>query len=514
MNSGFVLLTQGRRLLDWQAKALRLLLDEGLLLRGIITTDAMDAGQSQDIVPENILTGDVPHVRIDDLDELQCLSGEDIRFVLCTCRLDTIPTLPFEPVWGYWFWQFGNDAPGYDERIAIDELTRRERVVEARMLCRQTGDDKFRELYQGRFPLARHSTGKSRERVISSCPVWPLLAFRKLTARPDLHSRLPIRTYSLDTSAVSQGSRLRLLFSLGLGAVVRTYEEFLKEEKWTIGIIDKTVADLLTDGDISTASWQEELPGSNYLADPLAVSGEDNLIFAEEFDASVGLGHIVAIEPGKIKQRKVLLRDTGHFSFPFTVRDSTGMYCMPEQNYTGKVVRYPLTLNPLQLGSPQILIDDLPGVDCVFFQHGGYWWMFGGDNRDQDLVKLFAWYSTSLQGPWQPHALNPIKTDISAARPAGPLFEHDGQLYRPAQDCSASYGSAVAIHRILELTPDSFEEELVQRLVPLAGSRYPDGLHTICAMGERTVFDVKRHTVSLRKAIRAAQKYIDKALGK
>ena len=341
VNPGFVLLTKGGRLLDWQAKALRLLLDEGLLLRGIVTIDTMEAGPSQGVAPEDFSVADVPRVSIDNLGDLQCLSGVDIRFVLCTCQMDRLPVLPIEPVWGYWFWQFGDNAPGCDERIAVDELIRRERVVEARMLCRQTGDDEFRELYRGRFSLARHSLGKSRERVISSCPDWPLLAYRKLFAQPDLLSRLPIRTYSLDASSVSKGRRLRLLFSLGWGAVVRTYEEFLKEEKWTIGIIDKAVEDLLADGDISAARWQEELTGSNYLADPLAVPGEENLIFAEEFDASVGLGHIVMFEPDKIERRRILLRGAGHFSFPFTVRDSTGLYCMPEQSYSGKGVKQP-----------------------------------------------------------------------------------------------------------------------------------------------------------------------------
>ena len=184
---------------------------------------------------------------------------------------------------------------------------------------------------------------------------------------------------------------------------------------------------------------------------------------------------------------------------------------MPEQLDSGKILQYPLTLNPLQLGPGKVLFEDLPGVDCTFFRHGGYWWMFGGDNRDQDMVKLSAWYSSSAQGPWHPHPLNPIKTDVSSARPAGPLFEHRGCLYRPAQDCSDSYGSAVVINKVVELTPNSFEEVPVQRLRPLADSRYPHGLHTVCVMGNRTVIDVKRHYVSWRKAGRAARKYLTAA---
>ena len=53
-----------------------------------------------------------------------------------------------------------------------------------------------------------------------------------------------------------------------------------------------------------------------------------------------------------------------------------------------------------------------------------------------------------------------------SARPAGPIFAHEGRLYRPAQDCSRTYGGAVVIHRIEALTPEIFREVAVARLDP------------------------------------------------
>ena len=63
-----------------------------------------------------------------------------------------------------------------------------------------------------------------------------------------------------------------------------------------------------------------------------------------------------------------------------------------------------------------------------------------------------------------PHRLNPLKIDVTSSRPAGPLFERDGMLLRPAQDCSSTYGAAVVLHRIVELTPDRFQEQCLGRI--------------------------------------------------
>ena len=64
-----------------------------------------------------------------------------------------------------------------------------------------------------------------------------------------------------------------------------------------------------------------------------------------------------------------------------------------------------------------------------------------------------------LAGPWEPHALNPIKSDCRSARPGGRVLELDGRLIRPAQRCEEAYGEALAWLEIKRLTPDSFAEE-------------------------------------------------------
>src|SRR5439155_12990002 len=85
------------------------------------------------------------------------------------------------------------------------------------------------------------------------------------------------------------------------------------------------------------------------------------------------------------------------------------------------------------------------------------------------------------------------KCDITSARPAGVPFWVAGSLIRPAQDCSRSYGGAITLNKIHELTPTRFREETVASIVPDPRGPYPDGIHTLSFVGDSMLIDSKRH---------------------
>jgi hypothetical protein len=125
----------------------------------------------------------------------------------------------------------------------------------------------------------------------------------------------------------------------------------------------------------------------------------------------------------------------------------------------------------------------------------GKWWLFctsGKGPRSGDQSHLYIWHAPDLFGPWTPHGVNPVKIDVRSARPAGPFFEHDGQLYRPAQDCSRTYGGALRINRVEKLTELEFEETVVGRIRPPTGA-YSRGIHTLSSAGEWCIVDAKRY---------------------
>ncbi len=110
--------------------------------------------------------------------------------------------------------------------------------------------------------------------------------------------------------------------------------------------------------------------------------------------------------------------------------------------------------------------------------------------------ELHVWHAPTPLGPWLPHVQNPVKTDCRAARPAGTPFTSGGLLYRPAQDSSRTYGGAVVLNRVVVLTPDRFREVPVRTIGPLTAGPYRAGLHTVSAVGGRTLIDAKRTIVS------------------
>jgi hypothetical protein len=140
-------------------------------------------------------------------------------------------------------------------------------------------------------------------------------------------------------------------------------------------------------------------------------------------------------------------------------------------------------------------VADVKAVDPTMVFFLGYWWLFFTD-RKYSNTHLYLYYASELTGEFKPHRKNPVKIDIRSARPAGTPFIKDGRLYRPAQDCSVTYGGRVALNRVLHISPDDFSEETVNFIEPANDSRYNQGLHTISGVGNYTLIDGKRYCLN------------------
>src|SRR5439155_21984126 len=95
------------------------------------------------------------------------------------------------------------------------------------------------------------------------------------------------------------------------------------------------------------------------------------------------------------------------------------------------------------------LLDGVAAADPTLFRWEGRYWLAYTDVDRGPFDNLCLSYAERLQGPWHPHANNPVKVDHGSARPGGTPFLHEGRLYRPAQDCRLTYGRAVALNRIV-----------------------------------------------------------------
>jgi hypothetical protein len=99
---------------------------------------------------------------------------------------------------------------------------------------------------------------------------------------------------------------------------------------------------------------------------------------------------------------------------------------------------------------------------------------------------------------------------VRSSRSAGPIFVHKGKLFRPAQNCSRSYGYGLSINRIDRLTVTCFEETVVSTIGPEIISRSCKGVHTLSFADDLMVFDAKFHLIGFAPILVRALRRINR----
>ncbi len=267
---------------------------------------------------------------------------------------------------------------------------------------------------------------------------------------------------------------------------------WLVDETWAVGVIDKPIEALLEWPGLDEVAWIEA-PGGAYYADPFGMPGEDRIL-CERFDHDRALGRLVTLrlERGRHTEGPLDFPPRGHVSFPYLARIGDALLCIPENAASRQLALWQWGEDGSWQAST-VVAENIHALDPVLFGWRGRFWIAYTDGSLGEHDNLCLLHAASLDGPWQPHAGNPVKVDVGSSRPGGTPFMRDGYLYRPAQDCGAHYGAAIVVNRVLELTTEAFAEEPVARLAPGRDWPYPDGLHTLSAWGDRTLIDAKRH---------------------
>jgi hypothetical protein len=274
------------------------------------------------------------------------------------------------------------------------------------------------------------------------------------------------------------------------------FRSLFRHEQWNVGIVNQPIAAFLQSRP-AAVRWLPSTKRSEFRADPFGLLRNGRLIvFCEHFRYGVNLGFIVALDPeaaGAAQRVEIGPRPAVHLSYPYLLRAQNQLLCMPESSEASEVAWYEVERFPDRWVKRATVLTGVTIVDATVFSHDNYWWLAGSEVAPKGAnCELHLWYAQSVSGPWHAHPGNPVKIDVRSSRPAGTPFLLDGILYRPAQDCSKTYGGQVIINRIFTLTPTAFREEAVATVAPDAAGPYPDGLHTISQVGDLTLIDGKR----------------------
>lgn len=372
-------------------------------------------------------------------------------------------------------------------RLELPTVAAAGRSVELLLVAVPPRGGPLRQLMTGAVKSSGLSPQTTLHRILATCADWPA---RALAEGSPLGSE-PVPGAGLRSATGAAWLGMPLHAARNAAQRVR---DKLTEETWAVGIAPRPVASFLERPDLGDVVWLPERAGGGFLADPFGMETPAGpIVLAEAYVPATRRGEIVALRPQQGTSDPVHTGLTGHLSYPCLIEDGGELYCLPENSSAGRVTLLRAAPFPERFEPVAVLLDGFAGVDCTPFRHDGRWWMLAMDHADQDVAKLFLFHACDLHGPWLPHPWNPVRSDVRNARPAGPPFLHEGQLYRPTQDCSRHYGGAVVIQRIDVLTTEWFSETPVVRIDPDPSGPYPDGVHTLTPLGtSRTLVDGKR----------------------
>jgi len=281
----------------------------------------------------------------------------------------------------------------------------------------------------------------------------------------------------------------------------------LVSDIWRVGLAHAPITDLVKPGGLEHAriDWLPAGPSHTFLADPFGLWRDGRLhIFAEAYDYRTRHGiidHLLLDEAGGIAERRTVLREPWHLSYPFVFEAEGETWMAPEAFRSGTFTLYRAVEFPHRWELAVCLELDGPAIDATPFRHEGLWWLAyspSGTQADKQ-GRLHLAYAERLAGPWRTHPGNPVRVDMSSSRPGGTPFVVDGQVRLPVQDCTRTYGGALRILSLQTLTPDRFEAEASEPLVaPSSAGAFRHGFHTLASCGDVTLVDAKWQKMSAR----------------
>lgn len=235
---------------------------------------------------------------------------------------------------------------------------------------------------------------------------------------------------------------------------------------------------------------------NSFVADPHVIEKDGKYyIFVEELPYSTGKGHITVFEVdknGSVLNKEVVLDLPYHLSYPFVFSHENQFFMIPETSANSSIELYECEEFPFKWKLKVKLMDDINTADTTLLFRDNYWWMFtsplshpGASRNDE----LHVFYSKDLfSSEWIPHVENPISSNVSNARPAGAVFQHNNKLILPTQDNSRTYGYAVNFNEIITLSPEKIVLKELEKLEP----KWNDNVvatHTFGRVGKLTFID-------------------------
>ncbi len=404
--------------------------------------------------------------------------------------------------YGVWSFHHGDEQkyrgvpPGFHEIMQGDPKT-------ASILQRLTETlDGGVILRKGYFKTINHSWSANLDQTFNLSLGWPTDVCRELLVQKTFPAAQEgVKTHAPIYKEPENFSMLIFLRKIFINKIKFHLNEIFQAENWETGLIKAGPECFIEQQGYSIDPKSFHRLSANkrnsYWADSFAIEhGDKLLLLFENYDYKQQKANLLACT--FIKENQTFgevtecLTEPWHLSYPFLFIKDDQILCVPESLSHGAVELYQLNPETLKLNHLRALIPNLEAADGTLVHHMNRWYFFFTPAHATN-TELHIWHADSLEGPFVPHVLNPVKSNVSSARPAGPFFTFHGKLYRPAQASARTYGGKVIINEIKILSEGEFLEERANVIFPPQGY---SGIHTLSFAGDYLFFDSKKYRFS------------------
>lgn len=348
-------------------------------------------------------------------------------------------------------------------------------------------------LYKG-YLKTETSYVKNRDQLFFESSKWPsLLCIYLLNNNPDRFNNPPSLT-NAPVYTVPNNWQFVIFFLKSIYIKLKEFNKwFFYVNFWNIGIAYGHISSFLSDQK-PEVKWFPLKSKKIFLADPFAVCDVENAnklhIFFEAFDFRKRKGIIqYTCFDKEFSPPVTVIEELNHLSYPYILQNGDEVLIIPECFESKTIALYKAKSFPYEWRKNYEMIKDFKGVDNTIIQRNGKYWMFTSDKREGVPYNLKIFFADTLNGKWNPHPNNPVKSDIRSSRSAGTPFEYNSSLYRPSMDNSEMNEGRIVINKITKLTTTEYEEVSVKTVYPYKDSFFSDKIHTICSSGEYTIID-------------------------
>ncbi len=223
---------------------------------------------------------------------------------------------------------------------------------------------------------------------------------------------------------------------------------------------------------------------ARFVADPFMLQHDGRwYMFFEVMERNTKLGAIAYAESEdgtKWRYRRVVIRENCHLSYPFVFSGGDEIYIIPETQSAGQVRLYRATNFPEQWNLERVILNG-EFLDPTIVQHEEHWYLFAtSSNEGSWELRLFV--SQEPNATWLEHPCSPVRNFPNRlCRMAGRPAIDEGRLILFCQDARTRYGHAALAYEVLELTPSTYRERLLQeRVIGATGSGWNShGMHNL-----------------------------------